>query len=413
MRVLLSAYACFPDVGSEPGIGWGLATHLNDQFDITVLTSSRNRDRIEPQLQQLPRRVRFVYVDSGTESRSPTGPGPLMGGRSVAGDLFVMAEYARWQRKALRVAQDLHSKENFDLVHHATFVSAWLPSFMGRLGIPFVWNAGTVATTPAAFLRSMSPRAGLQEAARTVRVRLALPPSRRVTICRGTTVITSSPEARWPRRASTRSLLLGALTDDELAVCGEARPTSRRIFRVASVGRLLGWKGFELALRGFARARSELPELELWVIGDGPERGHLERLSAQLRCTEAVRFFGGLTRTATLAALKEVDVLLYPSFREQFGYVILEAMASAVPTITLATGGAGLLTAGIGRQVELQRPEAVVQDLAAAVVGFALDRAGHADAAAHAREHAKQQWSWRALADRIGEVYQTSAARVV
>jgi glycosyltransferase involved in cell wall biosynthesis len=408
MKVLLSAYSCFPNAGSEPGLGWGLATHLSDRFDVTVLTSSRNRNRIEPHLNKLPRPVRFVYVDSGTERRSPTGPGPLVGGRSLAGDLFVMAEYTRWQRRALRVAQDLHSKDSFDLVHHVTFVSAWLPTFMGRLEIPFVWNAGTVATTPTAFLRSMSARAGLQEAARTARVRLALPPARRVTVCGETTVITSSPDAGWPRRASTRALLLGALTDHELAVCGESRPPSRRPFRVASVGRLLGWKGFDLAVRAFARARSELPELELWVIGDGPERGHLERLTGTLRCTEGVRFLGGLTRSATLAALKEVDVLLYPSFREQFGYVILEAMASGVPTICLATGGAGLLTAGVGRQVKLQRPEAVVQELADAVVGFALDRAGCADTGAHAREHAKQQWSWHAMADRIGEVYDSS-----
>ena len=132
MRVLLSAYSCFPNAGSEPGLGWGLATHLSDRFDVTVLTSSRNRDRIEPNLSELQRPVRFVYVESGTETRSPTGPGPLVGGRSLTGDLFVMAEYVRWQRTALRVAQDLHSKHNFDLVHHVTFVSAWLPSLMRR-----------------------------------------------------------------------------------------------------------------------------------------------------------------------------------------------------------------------------------------------------------------------------------------
>jgi glycosyltransferase involved in cell wall biosynthesis len=171
---------------------------------------------------------------------------------------------------------------------------------------------------------------------------------------------------------------------------------------------LLGWKGFDLAVRSFARARLEVPELQLWLIGEGPERSHLERLVATLRCSEAVRFLGGLTRSATLAALKEVDVLLYPSLREQFGYVILEAMASAVPTICLAAGGAALLTAGVGRQVELQRPESVIQELANAVVGFASDPAGCADAGVHVREHAKEHWNWHAMADRIGEVYETS-----
>ena len=158
MRVLLSAYSCFPNAGSEPGLGWGLATHLSDRFDLTVITSTRNRDKIEPQLRQLRRPVRFVYVDTGTE------------GHALVGNLFVTTEYARWQLEALRLARELHLKTSFDLVHHVTFVSAWLPSLMGRLGIPFVWNAGTAATTPSAFLGSMSARAALEEAARTARV---------------------------------------------------------------------------------------------------------------------------------------------------------------------------------------------------------------------------------------------------
>jgi glycosyltransferase involved in cell wall biosynthesis len=279
---------------------------------------------------------------------------------------------------------------------------------LGRLNIPFVWNAGTVATTPASFLASMSARAGAQEAARTARVRLTVPAARRVTVSRKTTVITSSPMARWPRVASTRALLIGALTDDELAICGGARPPRRRPFRLVSFGRLLGWKGFDLTIRSFAKARLEVPELELWIIGSGPERGHLERLATTLRCADRVQFLGGLSRAATLAALKEVDLLLYPSLREQFGYVILEAMASGVPTICLATGGAGLLAAGAGHQVDLRRPARVVQELAEAVVWFASDPAGCADAGAHAREQVKEHWNWHAMADRIGKVYEAS-----
>jgi glycosyltransferase involved in cell wall biosynthesis len=396
MRVLLSAYSCFPNAGSEPGLGWGLASHLSDRFDLTVITSTRNRDKIEPQLRQLRHPARFAYVDAGTE------------GHALVGNLFVTTEYARWQLRALRIAHEMHLKANFDLVHHVTFVSAWLPSFMGKLGIPFVWNAGSAATTPSAFLRSMSARAALEEAARTARVRLALPAARRVTVSPKTAIITSSPEARWPQAASTHALLVGALTNDELALCGAARPVGRRAFRVACVGRLLGWKGFELAVRSFARARLEFPDLELWVIGSGPERSHLARLAAKLGCCQQTRFLGGLTRSATLAALKEVDVVLHPSLREQFGYVILEAMASGVPTICLATAGAGLLTAGVGRPVPLGRPAAVVKDLTDALVGFASDPVACADAGAYAREHAKSHWNWHAMADRIGAVYEAA-----
>lgn len=399
MRVLLSAYSCSPQLGSEPGIGWELAVHLSDRFDVTVITSPRNRDSIEAARGLLRRPVRFVYVEMGTEERS-------IEERSMAGDLFVLREYIRWQLKALRVAREMHLTSPFDLVHHVTFVSAWLPSFMGRLGIPFVWNAGTTATIPPAFLRFMSSTSTVYEAGRIARIRLALPATRRVTISPKTAVITSSPDARWSGAASVHGLLVGALTQEELARCSAVRARNSHPFRAACIGRLLGFKGFDLAIRGFAAAQRKALDLELWVIGTGPERSHLERLAAQLGCSRNVRFLGWLPRSEMLAALSEVDVMLAPSLREQNArYAIIEAMASGVPTICLGIGGPGLVTPEIGREVPLGDPESVVKGLADALFGYALDPVACGEAKDAARRHAAAYWSWDALTDRICAVY--------
>jgi glycosyltransferase involved in cell wall biosynthesis len=50
----------------------------------------------------------------------------------------------------------------------------------------------------------------------------------------------------------------------------------------------------------------------------------------------------------------------------------------------------------------------VVEDLTDALVGFASDPAACADAGAYAREHAQKHWSWHAMADRIGAVYEAA-----
>jgi glycosyltransferase involved in cell wall biosynthesis len=279
---------------------------------------------------------------------------------------------------------------------------------MGRLGIPFVWNAGTTATVPPAFLRFMSPKAALYEAGRIGRIRLALPATRRVTVSPNTAVITSSPDDRWEGGASTHGLLVGALTQEELALCGGERPASRRPFRAACIGRLLGFKGFDLAIRSFAAARCERPDLELWVIGTGPERGHLEQLAGKLGCSQHVRFLGWMARSDTLAALKEVDVILAPSLREQNArYAILEGMASGVPTICLDVGGPGLFPSEAGREIPFGRPDSVVNGLTAALLSYASDPVARADAGARARQHAQTYWSWDAMTDRIRSVYET------
>ena len=64
MRVLLSAYACEPDKGSEPGTGWNLALELARHFDVTVLTRANNRGAIEEGLARcLGPKPDFVYHD--------------------------------------------------------------------------------------------------------------------------------------------------------------------------------------------------------------------------------------------------------------------------------------------------------------------------------------------------------------
>lgn len=66
MKVLLSAYACEPNRGSEQGVGWGWAIELSKSNEVWVLTRDRNQERIEKYLHshpeyQLPS-LHFIYV---------------------------------------------------------------------------------------------------------------------------------------------------------------------------------------------------------------------------------------------------------------------------------------------------------------------------------------------------------------
>ena len=64
MKILLSAYACEPRKGSEPGVGWSAALLLSDEHDVWVLTRANNRAAIERELGRCPLpRLHFVYYD--------------------------------------------------------------------------------------------------------------------------------------------------------------------------------------------------------------------------------------------------------------------------------------------------------------------------------------------------------------
>ena len=76
---------------------------------------------------------------------------------------------------------------------------------------------------------------------------------------------------------------------------------------------------------------------KLLLVGDGPERNHIETLGRDLQISDDIRFLGKLE--AVEEVLSVADLFLMPSEKESFGLAALEAMACEVPVISSNTGG--------------------------------------------------------------------------
>ncbi len=86
----------------------------------------------------------------------------------------------------------------------------------------------------------------------------------------------------------------------------------------------------------FAKLRAVVPS-RLLLVGDGPERGRIEKLARELCAAEDIRFLGKLD--AVEEVLSVADLFLMPSESESFGLAALEALACEVPLITTNAGG--------------------------------------------------------------------------
>ena len=131
-KILLSAYACEPGKGSEPGVGWHWALELAGLgYETWVLTRANNRPVIEAALAGRPpaSTPRFLYYDL-----------PAWARWWKKGSRGLRLYYFLWQWGAYGIARKFHGQERFDLVHHITFGVVRQPSFMGNLGIPFVFG---------------------------------------------------------------------------------------------------------------------------------------------------------------------------------------------------------------------------------------------------------------------------------
>lgn len=102
------------------------------------------------------------------------------------------------------------------------------------------------------------------------------------------------------------------------------------------VGRLIKEKNVPLLLKALTIIKQDIPDVKAVVVGDGPEREYLEKLSFKLNLQDNVKFLGFLNRYEDVVALmKASKVFAFPSLREGFGIVVIEANASGLPVVTV------------------------------------------------------------------------------
>jgi glycosyltransferase involved in cell wall biosynthesis len=404
MRVLLSAYACEPEKGSEPGVGWNWVGQIARFHEVWVLTRANNQDSIKQSLAKRPLpNVHWVYFDL---------PGWARFWKKNRRGIHLY--YFLWQLGAYFRAKKLHRHVGFDLVHHVTLVNYWMPSFLALLPPPFVWGpVGGGESAPQSFWRSLSLRGKVYEAMRELARRVSeLNPLLRLPArCAAIGLATTAETAKRLRAVGCRNVSLSSeagLTADEMLQLSGLPLRENNIFRVISVGNLLHLKGFELGLRAFARFQRQFPTAEYWIIGDGPERKRLERLTRELDLSDKVTFMGALPRREVFGKLAEGNVLLHPTLHDSGGWVCLEAMAAGRPVICLDLGGPAVqVTDDTGIKVPATSPQQAVSDLAAAMMRLAQDPGLRFHLAQAGRERVAGQFDWEQKGNFMANLYAT------
>jgi glycosyltransferase involved in cell wall biosynthesis len=404
MKILISAYHCEPDKGSERAVGWSWVLQLAKFHDVFVLTQTGSRKSIERSLAQNPiPRLTFTYIEL-----------PSWALFWEKGRLGFEGYYYLWQVFAYFLGRRMHRKIGFDIVHHVTLGRYWMPSLLSLLPVPFIWGpVGGGESAPASFWSSFSTRGKVFELLRDFARKLGeYDPFVRATARRSVIALaTTEQTAVRLRLLGTRRVLVHpqfGMTPDErrfFAVLGTRR---QKPFRLISIGRLLSWKGFHLGLLAFAKLQGSYPDSEYWIINDGIEMGHLKGLVRKLGVEKKVTFWGKLpTLRDVYGKLAECDVLVHPALHEAFGNVCLEALASGRPVICLDLGGPGLqVKEGTGIKVTPSTPEATVAELAAAMVRLASDPGLCSNMGRAARRSVEEDFDWDRKGEFMAQVYE-------
>lgn len=401
LKVLISAYACEPGKGSEPGVGWSVAREMARYHDVWVLTRANNRKPIEDELLRHPiGGLQFAYYDL---------PNWIRWWKS--GPRGVQFYYYLWQFGASRMALNLHEQLAFDLTHHVTFGRYWTPALVSRVDAPFVWGpVGGGDDTPLSFLSNGSVSQKLYERWRAVAKWLGERDPLLQATARLSNIALAATGQTQRRLSSLKcrrvylepQVAMGQREYEQLAAITH---NSGPITRFISIGRPLHWKGFELGLRAFAA--SAIPDSEYWLIANGPGRKALERLVTALGINRQVHFVDSQsTLEDVYAILGACDVLVHPALHETFGTVVLEAMAAAKPVLCLDLGGPAVqVTPETGFKVAAHEPEQAVRDLAAAMVKLTESPELRRLMGEEGRKRARTEFSWERKGEVLNEYY--------
>lgn len=331
MKVLLSAYACEPDNGSEPEVGWSWAHIASESAEsVHVITRSNNKNVIE--CKNYPKNITFHFYDLPKWALKLKKT-PKIG---------IYWYYHLWQIGAALFAKKLHRKENFNIVQHVTFVSIFVPSYMWILRIPFVFGpVGGAELTPKHLLtiKTLGFYGLLSEKIRLMRVLVSkLHPLLYICLKKAAKIIVVTKDSQnfIPMKFKNKSLIMPAISAPPTKINGEEKNQN-----ILWAGRLIHWKGIRIFLDVALKLIEQDKTTRFKIIGSGKEIEYLNNFIVENSIEENFSLLGQLPQKEVFSEMSTSSCLLIPSLHDSGGYVVLEAITNNCPVVCLNTGGPG------------------------------------------------------------------------
>jgi glycosyltransferase involved in cell wall biosynthesis len=362
-RLLLSAFACDPTKGSEPGYGWNWAVGLAAEgYEVHCVTREIGKNAIEATVK--PPNVHFHYV------RLPLGLERIY----FASQATMYLYYILWQWKAYKTMLRLHKQAPFDLAHHVTWGSLQLGSFLYKLGIPFIFGpAGGGQKAPEAFKDYFGRHWPAEQKREAVsKWMLKFNPACREVLKKANMLLVANDETLAMAKANgalNASMVLDvALPESFYPQHHVVKMPSGNQLRLLWTGRFLPRKGILLLLDVMKELKA-YPGITLTVVGDGEMRDAFLDKLREYKLEKTVAWKGRVSYEAIRDHYASHDVFFYTSLRDSGSLQLLEAMAFGLPVVCLHLHGQAIIvddTTGI--RCKCDTPEKAIENLKQAII---------------------------------------------
>lgn len=369
MKILISAYACDPYQGSEPGVGWTAVCRIAREHQVWVLVHTRHEEGWARARSEglVPPNVTVRFLGENF----PWNPNRFLA------HIQSWRSFVAFNKIVLQAAEAWHREIGFDLCHHVTIATWRTGSPLWQLPVPFVWGPiGGGGYIPTAFRSMLSPSARAFESARDWNTARSLRSAAFQRCVKEAAVIFAANEETEallkPHRGERPLVQLPIASISREKAVAFQRPAGQAAtgpLRLFAGGNMEGRKGVSLALKALAQVAAAGVDFRYTVAGGGPEIPALVKLAGELGLGERVEFHPGFSGDAYLAALHATDVYFLPSFRESTPVTLLEAyLAGCYPVVADTSAQGEIVRMAGGSAVPVTDMEGLIRGLAEAVI---------------------------------------------
>ena len=367
LNILINAYACSPNWGSEQGMGWNWITNIAKHCKCHVITEGEWRIEIEDALKEHPLRenITFYYNPVPQKVRDMCWN---------QGDWRFYYYYHKWQKSTLKIAKQICNEHKIDVIHQLNMVGFREPGLLWKIkGIPYVWGpVGGMENIPTSYLKNVGFKQNLfcriKNTINTLQYRYQ--PSVRKAVKNSDVLISAvkGVERVFKEIYKRESILINE-TGCNIGVKDGTDDTDTKksigTLNLIWVGKFDFRKQLEIALQTIAKLKGIDVKLHICGTGSDQQVNAYRELCTSLGIDDKCIWYGKTDNKKVLELMQEMDIFFFTSIMDLTSTVVLEAIQNKLPIICHDTCGFGnIVNDSIGRKIELRTPQDSINDFA-------------------------------------------------
>lgn len=389
-KILISAYACEPNKGSEQAVGWNIVLQLAQHNEVHVITRANNQNPINDFLSNNKGgNIIFHYYDT-----------PKMFLSLKNKERGVYFYYILWQIGIIKMALRIAKENHFDYAYHLTFGSIWLPTFLWLLPAKFIWGpVGGGEAIPDTFIKTLSLKGRLLQYLRNLlKWTIYINPLLMLSALKAKAILCRTPNTinTFPKFIRSKCSILTDGAIEKNIFTFKANYNNKNLISLIATSRLIHTKNVSTIVKSVALIPDKY-KIKLIIVGSGPEEKNIKNLISKLNITERVELIQFISRQEVLNYLSNADIYLFGSLKEACNLSLLESMAIGLPVICLNWSGMSISTDdSCAIRLPVTDPEQMPKDMAAAIIKLIENPELRKQMGEAGRKRIKEVFNWEA-----------------